>query len=76
LLVTSQFPALVPGQQSDDVVLYTRACQRRGGEMAEIVDAQSIDACKLCHAPKSLPKIPCMRSFEIAFEPQVGFGRL
>lgn len=43
--------------------------------MAEIVDAQSIDACKLCRAPKSLPKIPCVRSFEIAFERRVEFGR-
>jgi hypothetical protein len=47
MLVPPQFPALVPSQQSDDVVLNADAREGRGGEMAEIMDAQSIDACKL-----------------------------
>ena len=38
--------------------------------MAEMMDAQSIDACKFRHSTKPLPKIPCVRSFEIAFEPR------
>jgi hypothetical protein len=59
MLIPAQFPALVPSQQSNDVVLDASARQGRGGEMAEIMDAQSIDACKLRDPPKPLPKIPC-----------------
>jgi hypothetical protein len=33
--------------------------------MAEIVDAQSIDACKFRHPPKSLPEISGVRRLEI-----------
>jgi hypothetical protein len=43
--------------------------------MAEIMDAESIYACQLRHPPEPLPKIPRVRSFEIAFEPWVGLGR-
>jgi len=53
MLIPAQFPALVPSQQSNDVVLDAGAGQGRGGEMAEIMYAQSIDALNLRH-PYSL----------------------
>ncbi len=43
--------------------------------MAEIMDAKSVDGCKLCYTTKPLSEVPCMRSFEVAFEPRVGLGR-
>jgi hypothetical protein len=45
--------------------------QGRRCEMAEIVDAESLDASKLCHTPKPFPQSPRVRSFEITFEPRV-----
>jgi hypothetical protein len=75
MLITSQFSAVVPSQQSDDVGLSAGIGQSRGGEMAEIVDVKSIDASKLCYTTESLSEVPCMRSLELAFEPWVGLGR-
>jgi len=63
MLIPPEFPALVPSQQSDDVVLNAGAGQVRDGEMAEIMDAQSIDACKLRHSSKPLPKNPMRTVF-------------
>ena len=42
MLIPTQFKALVPGQQIDDIVLNAGTGEGRGGEMAEIMDAQSI----------------------------------
>ena len=42
--------------------------------MAEIMDAQRIDACEFRHSPKPFPKIPGMRSLEVAFEARVGLS--
>src|ERR1035438_10398428 len=40
--------------------------------MAEIMNAQGLDAREFSHSTKPFPKIPRMRFFEIAFEPRVG----
>src|ERR1700683_1435232 len=73
MLVPPQLAALVPGQQANDVVLNAGAGQGRGREVAQIADAQSIDACKLRNSPESLSEIPGMRS--LALETWVGFRR-
>lgn len=73
MLIPSQFPALVPSQQSDDAVLNTSTSQGRASKMAKIMEAQRIGACKLRHPTKPLPEIPGMRSIEIALEPWVWF---
>jgi len=58
MLVPPQLPALVPGQQADDVVLDAGASQGLCGEMVEIVNSQGLDAREFSHSPKPFPKIP------------------
>jgi len=42
--------------------------------MAEIMNAQGLDASEFCHAPKPFSKIPRMRLFETTFDRGFGFA--
>jgi hypothetical protein len=54
VLVPSQFPALVPRQQADDIVRYAGRRKGRRCEVAEIVSPQLLDAGSLGDPPESL----------------------
>ena len=56
MLVPSQFPALVSGQQADDVVRNAFSGEGRSREMAEIVNPQSIYAASFATRRNRFPK--------------------